>query len=283
MHLHNPPINLFSIALARDLSRCIEEINSDDEIRVVVFISDVDAHFIQHLDLAEVLSGPVPPRTLLKVLKLLTHLGCPGRSLVRRMLEGNNPPYGVINQISRLPQITISCVEGRVGGGGNELIMATDMRFAAEGAAIICQLEAALGVFPGYGGTHRLSRLIGMGPAMEIIAASDDIDPATAEIWGYYNRVLPKDKIRGFVEDLAFRIAAFPAQGLVEAKRNVHNSIPLNEKTLLLENLRFAELVGAEARSRTVEFLESGGQEPEGAKRIGELFGKITERINGRK
>ena len=87
---------------------------------------------------------------------------------------------------------------------------ACDMRFATPDA-VFSQPEVALGIIPGAGGTVRLPWLIGRSRALEVVLGCDDIDAATAERWGWVNRVLPADDIDAFVDRLAGRIASFPS------------------------------------------------------------------------
>src|SRR5690606_38585308 len=111
-------------------------------------------------------------------------------------------------------------LEGRTGGGGSELALSCDMRFASP-QAILNQPEVALGLLPAGSGSQRLPRLIGRSRALEVILGCDDIDARTAESWGWINRVLPDDQLWPFVTRLAQRMASFPADALAAAKAAV--------------------------------------------------------------
>ena len=123
-------------------------------------------------------------------------------------------------QLRKMPKATIAVIEGRVGGGGSELALSCDMRFAGP-TAVFNQPEVALGIIPGGSGTVRLPRLIGRSRALEVILGCDDIDAATAERWGWVNRVLPTDELATFVDRLAARIASFPPHAVAAAKASV--------------------------------------------------------------
>ena len=82
-----------------------------------------------------------------------------------------------------MPKPTIAMINGRVGGGGSELMLSCDMRFAGPDA-VFNQPEVALGILPGGSGTVRLARLCGRSRAMEIVLSSDDWDAEEAKEYG---------------------------------------------------------------------------------------------------
>jgi enoyl-CoA hydratase/carnithine racemase len=162
-----------------------------------------------------------------------------------------------------------------VGGGGSELTLSCDMRFATP-AAVLSQPEVALGILPGGSGTVRLPRLIGRSRALEVILGCDDVDAATAERWGWVNRVLPAREIGPFVDRLAGRIASFPARAVAAAKASVVRAESGVEDQLLAEGNAFnATLGGDDTQRRMRRFLELGGQTPDGERRLGELAGQL--------
>ena len=90
-----------------------------------------------------------------------------------------NPFHVMCEAFRTMPKATIAVIEGRVGGGGSELALSCDMRFAAIGSAVLSQPEVALGIIPGGTGTARLGRLAGRSRALEIILGCDDFDALT--------------------------------------------------------------------------------------------------------
>ena len=110
-----------------------------------------------------------------------------------------------------MPKATIAVIEGRVGGGGSELALSCDMRFAALGRAVFNQPEVALGILPGGSGTVRLPRLVGRSRALEVILGCDDVPAELAERWGWVNRALPPDELWPFVDRLARAHRRLPA------------------------------------------------------------------------
>ena len=119
-----------------------------------------------------------------------------------------------------MPKATIAVIEGRVGGGGSEVALSCDMRFASPDA-VFNQPEVALGIIPGGSGTVRLPRLVGRARALEVILGCDDVDAATAQAWGWVNRTLAPDALHAHVDRLARRIAGFPPHAVAAAKASV--------------------------------------------------------------
>ena len=111
--------------------------------------------------------------------------------------------------ISRLGKPVVAAIKGFALGGGCELAMACTLRVAAE-TARIGQPEINLGLIPGFGGTQRLPRLVGVGPALEILLTGEPITAADAERLGLVNRVVPADRVMDEARALAVRVAAQP-------------------------------------------------------------------------
>jgi enoyl-CoA hydratase/carnithine racemase len=173
-----------------------------------------------------------------------------------------------------MPKVTIAKIEGICRGGGSELVLSMDMRFAALGKAVLSQPEVAVGIIPGGSGTQRLPRLVGRGRALEVILGCEDFPADLAERYGYVNRALPPEELTPFVEQLAHRIASFPAEAIARAKAAVAEAEPAVVQGLIEEAHLFNECVATpEARDRMQAFLKMGGQTREVEGRIGTAFG----------
>jgi enoyl-CoA hydratase/carnithine racemase len=248
------PINLMTVPVFSELAETIDRLALDDEVRVVVFRSANPEWFIAHFDVAAILTFPTahgPAPTELNTY----HLMC--------------------EQLRQMPKATIAVIEGRVGGGGSELALSCDMRFASP-AAIFNQPEVALGIIPGGTGTVRLPRLIGRSRALEAILGCDDIDAATAERWGWVNRVLAADELTAFVDRLAARIASFPPHAVAAAKASVVRAESGVVEQLLAEAHAFSGTLGDPGTRAAMEhFLDRGGQTPEGERRLGALAAEL--------
>jgi len=239
--IDNPPINLLTLELSAELLRLAGEIVADDEVKVTVFDSANPDFFIAHFDV--------------NVLAMLGDLPMPTTTELHDLDKATEA-------FRRMPKVSIAKIEGRARGGGSEVVLGLDMRFGAMGKAILAQPEVGIGIIPGGGGTQRLPRLIGQSRALEVVLGCDDFPAELAERYGYINRALPSDELTPFVEDLAFRIASFPAAAIALAKKSVQNAeeMPIVEG-LWEESLLFAQSLQTEpARTRMKKFIELGGQ-----------------------
>src|SRR3954447_16769706 len=238
--IDHPAINLFDAALIVEMDRFGRETADDPDVRVVVVDSANADFFIAHADVKLILQLPSEPQPPPTELPLFT---------------------AMVDRFRTMPKATIALIEGRCRGGGSELVLGMDLRFAALGRARLAQPEVTVGIIPGGGGTQRLPLLIGRGRALEVILGCDDVDAETAERWGYVNRALPEGGLRPCVDALAQRIASFPPQAVAEAKAAVAAASPDPVPGLLEEAERFnGTLAAAETRARMEGFLAAGGQ-----------------------
>jgi len=250
--IDHPPINLMTIGVFLELADTAARLAADDGVRVVVLRSANPEWFIAHFDVAAILTFPTEPQP-------------PATEL--------NAFHVMCETLRTMPKATIAVIEGRVGGGGSELALSCDLRFASP-AAVLSQPEVALGIIPGGSGTVRLPRLIGRSRALEVILGCDDIDASTAERWGWVNRVLPTDELGPFVDRLARRIASFPSPAVAAAKASVLRAEAGVTEQLLAEGDAFAAtLSDPDTRAAMRRFLDAGGQTPEVERRLGDLFG----------
>ncbi len=254
--ISNGEINLLDAAMFGEMARLVELLAVDDEVRVVVLSSANPHFFIAHFDVG-------------LILKMPTAVGEPSTLL--------NPFHVMCETLRTMPKATIAVIEGRVGGGGSELALSCDMRFALRGAAVFNQPEVALGIVPGGSGTVRLPRLIGRSRALEVVLGCDDVDADLAESWGWVNRSMSRDELWPHVERLAARIASFPPHAVAAAKASVLRSDADVVPALLAEGDAFrSTLGGLGTRDAMERFLAMGGQTTAGEGRLGEMAAEIN-------
>ena len=196
--LNNPPVNIFGPKTIPQLNEIITAIESDAQLKVVVFDSAIDGFFLTHYDFLanpeETTSLPPGPTGLLPLPDMLVRL-------------------------SRAPVVSIAKIRGRATGVGSELALACDMRFASREKAILGHFEVGAGIVPGGGPMARLPRLMGRGRALEVLLGADDIPGDLAERYGYVNRSFPDAELDAFVDSFAKRIASFDRQAISDTKR----------------------------------------------------------------
>lgn len=248
-----PPINLLDAKLIGELNDAGQELEENSDVRVVVLQSANPEFFVAHADL--------PTIQLLDAPILATF-------------------HQIVDRFRTMRQATIAKIEGRCRGGGSELVLACDMRFAAIGKGVLNQPEVGVGIIPGGGGSTRLPRLVGRGRALEIILGCADFDAGLAERYGYINRALPAEEIGPFVDTLANRIASFPAEAVAIAKEAVASNDEGLEGALALERELFLRTTQTESAKKRMAAAMSLGLQTEAIETAGieDLWALLDER-----
>ena len=237
--IDNPPINLFDPDVVAGFRQLLDDLETDQNIKVVVFDSADPDYFMAHVDLLRVGEASPPGPT-----------GLPAWPDITTRLE-------------RAPFVTVGSVRGRARGVGSELLLALDIRFASIERAIFCQPEVGFGFVPGGGGLERLPLVTGRARAMEIILGAQDFDASTAERYGWINRALPDADLDEFVDRFALRVASFDRGAIALAKAILNERGQIATATDLLATYdRFGALL-AEPRTqaRAARFLAAGLQQ----------------------
>lgn len=200
-----PPVNLQGEEMLADLDRLCSLLQDDRSTKVVVFQSANPEIWVCHYDtkLLKKMSTEPVSRDEVQLLDL------------QRILQ----------RLTTLPQVTIAKLEGFARGGGHEFALACDMRFAARGKYKAMQMEVAMGILPCGGGSSRMARQAGLGRALEIILSARDFDADEAEAYGIINKAFDPNELGPYVDNLANRIAKFPAEAIHACKQTVYESI----------------------------------------------------------
>jgi enoyl-CoA hydratase len=172
----------------------------------------------------------------------------------RRFAEAG---HGVLARLEALPIVTVAAVNGFALGGGCEVALACDLVYASEKARF-GQPEVNLGIIPGFGGTQRLTRRVGIGRALEMILTGDHYDAARAREAGLALEVLPPAELLPFAKAQARKIAGKAPIAIAAAKRVIREGADADLRTASeLERQAFAALFGTEdAREGTRAFVE---------------------------
>ncbi len=176
--------NALNTATVRELRAVFEQIKNDEAVRVVILTGSGDKAFVAGADINELAKlEPVAGKDY--------------------SLAGQ----AIFDAIERLGKPVIAAVNGYALGGGCELAMACTFRVASE-SAVFGQPEVKLGIIPGYGGTQRLSRLVGGGQAAQILMTGEMINAAEALRIGLVNQVVPHEELLKTAESIAKKILA---------------------------------------------------------------------------
>lgn len=133
----------------------------------------------------------------------------------------NRDGHRVFDRLAHLRQPTIAALNGMTFGGGLELALACDLRYAAENT-LLALPEATIGTIPGWGGTQRLAEIVGQGRAKQMIFTGGRITAGTAEQWGLLNGIAPAARLMEVVTETARQIAANAPLSVQIAKESLN-------------------------------------------------------------
>ena len=255
--IDNPPLNLMGPEFVLRFREIMTAIESDEQLKVVVFESAVEGFFLNHSDfnakLEELTGIPQGP-------------------------TGLEAWPDILVRLQRVPVVSIALIRGRATGNGSELTLACDMSFASREKTRLSQWEVGVGMVAGGGPMARLPRLIGRNRAMEVLMGSDDIGGDLAQAYGYVNRSLPDAELDGFVEALATRIASFDKWAISNTKRLV-NAASLTPEVEMAAGWEacMASVARPTTQMRLKAFRELGFHKPGDAEdRLGFYLGRLN-------
>lgn len=194
-------MNAISNELTSELKKFLDEIENDDELRVLVITGAGDKAFVAGADINE----------------LVDRDALIGRRVSRQRQE-------IFSRIENLHVPAIAAINGYALGGGLELALACSIRVCSDKAQFGAP-EVKLGIIPGDGGTQRLPRLVGLGRAMEMILTGDFIDAEEAYRIGLVNKIVPHEELMEKTMELAKKIASRPPLAVRYAKETVNRSL----------------------------------------------------------
>jgi enoyl-CoA hydratase len=182
--LNRPPANAISEPLVRELDDAVSGLAEDDTVRAVIITGAGDKIFCAGADLGSAFSG----------------------GNVDAFIRFGN---SVLRKIERFPKPVIAAMNGHALGGGCEIAMACHLRLLKDGARM-GQTESNLGIIPGFGGTQRMTRLIGRGKALEFMILGTQIPAADCLALGLVNKVSKEGQTLDDAKALARQIGKRP-------------------------------------------------------------------------
>ena len=194
--LDRPPANSYDYDLLKELGAAVDEARYDDDVRAVVVASASEKFFSAGADVVAFRSGS------------------PNRRAMTALLA-----HEVFRKFEHTPMVFVAAIAGHALGGGLELALACDLRFAARGGYRIGLPEVTLGLFPGSGGTQRLPRLVGLSKGLDLIATGRPVSPDEAKELGIVDQLFDDAAAcrAGAVEYCA-KLAAGPSEAIGRAK-----------------------------------------------------------------
>ena len=228
-------LNALNGEVVRELGEAVDLIAADENVKAVVIMGAGDKAFAAGADITEI-NGVAD--------------AAEGEAIAQRAQE-------TFDKIEKLGKPVIAAVNGFGLGGGCELLLACDIRIAADVAKLGLP-ETNLGVLPGGGGTQRMARLVGSGMAKMLIFSGEIIDSAEALRIGLVERVVPAEELIPTVMAFAKKLAAKAPLALAESKAAINNAfaLPLDEGCAL-EAAAFGRLAATEdAKEGTSAFME---------------------------
>ena len=216
-------LNAFSAEVVSEILQAIEDMKADESVRVVVLTGAGEKAFSAGADI--------------KAMKGMNAL---------KARELSQMGEKLCSALENLEKPVIAAINGYALGGGLEVAMACDIRIASENARM-GQTEINIGLIPGWGGTQRLTRLIGATKAKELIFTGKMIDAKTAEQLGLVNMVVPQDKFRETVRQFALELAQKAPVALKVAKALINKGAEISlDAAIALEREGFGVVASTE-------------------------------------
>lgn len=206
LRFNRPPLNALNSEMVSEIEQAVGWFEEQDDMSVILLTGEGRA-FVAGADIAEMSSfTPMEARAF--------------------ATNGHRALAGIAN----VEKPVIAAINGFALGGGCEIALACDIRIMAD-TAKIGQPEVKLGLIPGFGGTQRLSRLVGPGVAKELIFSGDQIDAAEALRIGLVNKVVPAAELLSHAATLAQRIIGNGPTSVRLAKTCINRGLDSNLAT----------------------------------------------------
>ena len=193
--LDRPPANSYDKSFLDDLSAAIDEARFDSAIKAIVVRSASEKFFSAGADVKMFAATDAAYQMAF-------------------VIHANE----IMSKLERTPKVVFAAINGHCLGGGLEIALCCDARYAAEGTYNVGLPEVTLGVLPGTGGTQRLPRLIGRQRALDLMLRGVSLKPAEAKEAGILDAVVPAQELQAFVQDHAEKLSTGPTLAIGQIK-----------------------------------------------------------------
>jgi enoyl-CoA hydratase/carnithine racemase len=235
IRLDRPKMNAISLQVQDELRAAAAEATERDDVRAVVLYGG-ERVFAAGNDVKEMAD--------------LSHA---------EMIKVSGPLQAAVTAIARIPKPVVAAVTGYALGGGCELALAADVRFAADNA-VFGQPEVLLGIIPGAGGTQRLARLVGPAKAKDLIFTGRFVKADEALAIGLVDRVVPAAEVYAEAVAWAGQFSAGAALALRAAKESIDAGLETDLATgLEIERQQFAALFATADREAGMRSFVANG------------------------
>jgi enoyl-CoA hydratase/carnithine racemase len=230
--LDKPPANSYEIEFMRELGSAVDAADADPDARVVVVRSASEKFFSAGADIKTFLANDVEAN--MEMIRLA---------------------HDSLGKMAASEKLFVAWIEGHALGGGLEIALACDLRYGLESGYRVGTPEVTLGLLPGNGGTQRLPRLIGLGPALDLLLTGRQLEPAEAKTLGVLTGLFAS---REEFDQLIGRMAAGPPLAVANIKRAAYLGTQLTlDDGLALERDLIEQLFrSADSREGLTAFTE---------------------------
>ncbi len=233
--LDRPPANSYDLHFMQALDSAIDEAESDPQVKVVILKSASDRFFSAGADIKAFLANSTEAN-----------------------MEMIRAAHRALEKMALSPKVFVAAINAHALGGGLEMALACDLRFAAEGDYRLGLPEVTLGLLPGNGGTQRLPRLLGANKAMEMMLTGESVGPEEAHRLGLVNRLFPAERLLEETESYGRKVASGASVAIGKIKQAVYQGIalPLREALALERDLIEPLFETADAQEGLKAFAE---------------------------
>lgn len=203
--LNRPPANSYEMEFMQAMDAAIDAANKDAAVKAVILRSASEKFFCAGADIKAFMANDTPANM--------------------KMVATAHKALGKMADSSK---VFIAAINGHALGGGLEMALSCDLRYAAEGDYRMGLPEVTLGLLPGNGGTQRLPRLIGANKALELMLTGSTFTPADALQYGVVNKLFPADQLSAETEKIANRLANGASLAIANIKKAVYQGIEVD-------------------------------------------------------